>query len=90
MAVVIKEVLELEKMKNELRQDAFNISANQDYTPQEKQSYIGKITDEIYDIDQEIIRLKKQPATIEYKTTDNSMFFIIIGIGLLIFINRTK
>ena len=90
MAIVLKEVQELERMKDQLRKDAIEISQNPDYTQNEKQSYIGKITDEIYDIDQEIIRLKKQPSTIQVTKTDNSVLFLIIGIGVIFLLNRKK
>jgi len=90
MAIVLKEVQELERMKDQLRKDAIEIFQNPDYTQNEKQSYIGKITDEIYDIDQEIIRLKKQPSTIQVIKTDNSVLFLIIGIGVIFLLNRKK
>jgi hypothetical protein len=90
MAIVLKEVQELEKIKSELEKDALNVSSNPDYTYQEKQQIISKITDQIYDINQEIIRLKKQPVNVEVIESNKSIIFLAVGIVAIFLLTNKK
>jgi hypothetical protein len=91
MAVVLKEVQELEKLKEDTKNQALIIQNNLEYTQEEKKKAIDVLLDQIYEIDQEIIRLKKINPTIVYQESNNSMIFLAIGIAVVFFIaNRKK
>lgn len=85
MAIVLKEVQALEKQKEDLRNKGVEILQNEDLTQQQKNNEIGNITDLIFEIDQEIKRLKKIAPT----EAINPMF-LIIGLGAILFLIRKK
>ena len=91
--IVFEEVKKLEKLKEDLRKEGNLVSLDEDLTKEEKASQIGKISDEIFEIDQEIKRLKKMNPTVFVKEESINPIFILIGIAGIIFIinkNRNK
>jgi len=90
MAVVIKEVQELEKQKKSLNDLALSISQDISLSKEEKKFKTDEIIDQMYDIDEEIKRLKKQPATIEYKESINPVLLLIGVIGIFIIIKGKR
>ena len=91
--IVFEEVKKLEKLKEDLRKEGNLVSLDEDLTKEEKASQIGKISDEIFEIDQEIKRLKKLNPTVFVKEESINPIFILIGIAGIIFIinkNRNK
>jgi hypothetical protein len=91
--IVFEEVKKLEKLKEDLRKEGNLVSLDEDLTKEEKASQIGKISDEIFEIDQEIKRLKKMNPTVFIKEESINPIFILIGIAGIIFIinkNRNK
>ena len=90
MAITIKEVEELQKQKKILNDSAISISQNASLSKEEKRFKIEEITNQMYDIDQEIIRLKNIPGTIEYKESINPILFVIGAIGIFILIKGKK
>ena len=91
MAIVLQDVLDLEKQRDELRNLAQEINESIDYTPQQKQKKIGEITDDIYNIDQEILRLKKMKPTVIVQESNKSVFFLASGIvAIFLLMNRKK
>ena len=91
MAIVLQDILDLEKQRDELRNLAQEINESIDYTPQQKQKKIGEITDDIYNIDQEILRLKKMKPTVIVQESNKSVFFLAAGIvAIFLLMNRKK
>lgn len=91
--IVFEEVKKLEKLKEDLRKEGNLVSLDEDLTKEEKASQIGKISDEIFEIDQEIKRLKKLNPTVFVKEESINPIFVLIGIAGIIFIinkNRNK
>jgi adenylosuccinate synthase len=91
MAIVLQDVLDLEKQRDELRKLAQEINESIDYTPQQKQKKIGEIADDIYNIDQEILRLKKMKPTVIVQESNKSVFVLAAGIvAIFLIMNRKK
>lgn len=90
MAVIIKEVQELENQKKTLNDLALSISQDITIPANDKKIKIADITDQMYYIDEEIKRLKNQPATIEYKESINPILLIIGIVGIFIIIKGKK
>jgi DNA-binding MltR family transcriptional regulator len=84
MALVYKDIQELEELKEKLRNQGKEITEDQYLTKEEKQKAIGAITDHIYDIENEIARLKKiKPTVIQENTPIIFLSIAILGIFLL-------
>ena len=84
MALVYKDIQELEELREKLRNQGVEILQDQFLTKEEKQKEIGAITDHIYVIENEITRLKKiKPIVIQENTPIIFLSIAILGIFLL-------
>ena len=90
MAIILKEVQELEKQKKILNDLALSISQDISLSKEEKKFKTDEIIDQMYDIDEEIKRLKKQPATIEYTESINPILLLVGIVGIFIIIKGKK
>ena len=91
MAIVLEEVKELEKTKEELRKVAVIINNNMDLSKQEKQMQIDYVFEQIYEIDKEIERLKKMQPNVFIQESNKSIIVLAAGIvAIFLIMNRKK